>query len=318
MNSASQNVKGADKAFFSKFGSGIASAASSTLNSLKGSKVLEITKKGYDLVKEELTTTSSRRQRIKTQAAASSYKERSSRTDIVHVAENESRFSKKWEELKEKARSHPVYKRVCGISEHPVVTKGQELAEDLRERWETSDSPVVHKIQDLNDTIFGESATAISYKEIRRRDPLFSLPDFIEDVQQMIRPTLQAYFKGDLELLKKHCCFEVIDRCKAERRAYESQGIFFDNKILHISEVEVKETKLLGNAPIIIVTFQTQQIYCVKDRNGKVTQGGEDDIHTVYYAWAMQQTDTEEMGEGEFYPTWKLREMQQLGVKSLI
>jgi hypothetical protein len=85
----------------------------------------------------------------------------------------------------------------------------------------------------------------------------------------------------------------------------------------------------------------------VRDRSGKITQGGEvihlimfkkllhcddccikiydadallsqDDIHTVYYAWAMQQMDAEEMGEGELYPMWKLREMQQLGVQSLI
>jgi hypothetical protein len=43
-----------------------------------------------------------------------------------------------------------------------VVTKGQELAEDLRERWETSDSPVVHKIQEyvLPFVFVGESVTS--------------------------------------------------------------------------------------------------------------------------------------------------------------
>lgn len=44
----------------------------------------------------------------------------------------------------------------------------------------------------------------------------------------------------------------------------------------------------------------------------------QDTIHTVYYAWAMQQLDPEELGEGAPYSTWKLREMQQLGVRALI
>lgn len=146
----------------------------------------------------------------------------------------------------------------------------------------------------------------------------FSLPDFIADVQELIKPVLNAYVKGDAEVLKKYCSPEVIERCKAEHRAYESQGIFFDNKILHISEVEVRETKMMGTTPIIIVAFQTQQVYCVRDRSGSITEGGKDTIQTVYYAWAMQQIDAEELGEGAIYPIWRLREMQQLGVRALI
>lgn len=38
-------------------------------------------------------------------------------------------------------------------------------------------------------------------------------------------------FQGDSETLKKYCSSEVIERCKAEHRAYQSQGIFFDNKV---------------------------------------------------------------------------------------
>jgi len=93
---------------------------------------------------------------------------------------------------------------------------------------------------------------------------------------------------------------------------------FFDNKILHISDVEVRETKMMGNSPIIIFVFQTQQVYCVRDRHGSITEGGQDTIHTVYYAWAMQLVDAEELGDGALYPIWRLREMQQFGVQALI
>jgi len=36
-----------------------------------------------------------------------------------------------------------------------------------------------------------------------------------------------------VETLKKYCTKEVIERCKGEREAYASQGIFFDHKVGH-------------------------------------------------------------------------------------
>ncbi|KAK9125418.1 hypothetical protein Scep_014264 [Stephania cephalantha] len=315
-NSKSDNT---EETLYGRLKSNVSSASSKmsvTFKKLKDAKVVDLAKKGYSIVKDELNGNASKK-RVQYATSASSSGERSAKTDIVVVPTKQSHWGKKWESFKDKMRGNPAFKRISGISE-PVVTKGQEFAEDMRERWETSDNPVVHKIQDLNESVFGETATAISFKEIRRRDPYFSLPEFVAEVQDMIRPTLNAYIKGDIKALKKTCSPEVIERCKAQHRMYESQGSFLDDKILHISDLEIKETKLMGSTPIIIVAFQTQQIYCIRDRQGSITEGGKDTIHTVYYLWAMQQMDVEELGEGALYPVWRLREMQQLGVQALI
>jgi hypothetical protein len=44
---------------------------------------------------------------------------------------------------------HTFFKRLQSIKlhENPVLKKGQELADDLRDRYETSDNPVVHKVE---------------------------------------------------------------------------------------------------------------------------------------------------------------------------
>ncbi|XP_071724676.1 mitochondrial import inner membrane translocase subunit TIM44-2-like isoform X2 [Rutidosis leptorrhynchoides] len=309
-NDAAQTIFGK---FMSSFSSPKVSGA---FEKLKEAKVADLAKKGYDIVKDELSGTTSKRKHLE-YTPTTFTGERSTRTDVVILPSKQSRWGKKWESFKEKMKGNPMFKRISGYSE-PVVNKGQEIAEDVRERWETSDNPVVHKIQDVGETIFQETDTAQSIKEIRRRDPSFSLPDFVAEIQEVIRPVLKAYFKGNVEELKKYCSPEVIERCKAEHQAFQSHNMFFDYKILHISEAEVRETKMMGTSPIIIVAFQTQQIYCVRDREGLIKEGGEDTIHTVYYAWAMQQVNPEELGEGAIYPIWRLREMQQLGVKALI
>lgn len=302
---------------FSKFKSTFPSQkVSLAFQKLKEAKITDFAKKGYDIVKDELRGTTTKKRHLQHNTSTPTG-ERSTKTDIVIVPSKQSPWSKKWEAFKEKLRRHPTFKRVTGFSE-PVVTKSQEIAEDMRERWETSDNPIVHKIQDINESIFQETDAAISVKEIRQRDPSFSLPEFVAEVQEAIRPVLHAYIKADVETLKKYCSPEVIERCKAEHRAYQSNGIFFDNKILHVSDAEVRETKMMGNSPIIILAFQTQQVYCVRDRNGSITEGGQDTIHTVYYAWAMQLVDAEELGDGALYPIWRLREMQQFGVQALI
>ncbi|KAJ9176440.1 hypothetical protein P3X46_011750 [Hevea brasiliensis] len=303
---------------FGKFKSSVPSSkVSLAFQRLKEAKVTDFVKKGYDVVKDELYGNPSKRKHLEFTPPPSFKGETSTRTDIAVLPTKQSRWSKKWEAFRKKMQGHPLFKHFAGFSE-PVVTKSQEIAEDMRERWETSDNPIVHKIQDVSDTIFQETDAAASLKEIRRRDPSFSLMDFVAEVQEAVRPVLIAYMKGDLETLKKYCSPEVITRCEAEHKAFQSHGIFFDNKILHVSEVEVRETKMMGTSPIIIVAFQTQQVHCVRDRNGAITEGGKDTIHTVYYAWAMQQVDPEELGEGAIYPIWKLREMQQLGIQALI
>ncbi|KAJ8529439.1 hypothetical protein K7X08_036274 [Anisodus acutangulus] len=308
---------------FSKFksaASSISSKVSPAFQKIKEAKPVDLAKKGYGIILDELKGTPGKRKRLEhsapTQKTASNL-ERSTRTDVAVLPSKQSKWNKKWEAFKEKMQGHPVFKRFTGMSE-PVVTKSQEIAEDIRESWETSDHPVVHKIQGINETVFGESTAALSFKEIRLRDPLFSLPEFVAEVQEVIRPVLNAFFKGDMEVLKKYCSKEVVERCKAEHQAFDSQGIIFDNKILHISEVEVRETKMMGDSPIIILVFQTQQVYCIRDKLGSIKEGGKDTIHTVYYAWAMQLVEAEELGEGAIDPIWRLREMQQLGVAALI
>ncbi|XP_057721431.1 mitochondrial import inner membrane translocase subunit TIM44-2-like [Arachis stenosperma] len=298
---------------FGKFKSTIPPNVSAAFQKLKEAKFVDIAKKGYDVIREELSSNSTKRRRV----PFASPGERSDRTELVVVPSKQSWWSKKFDEFKDKVKAHPVSKRFIKYSD-PVKTKGQEIVEDLRERYETSDSRIIHKIQDINDGLFQESDVALSNKEIRQRDPYFSLPEFMEEVQEAIKPVLNAYIKGDVETLKKYCSPELIERCKAEHTAYQSHGIFFDNKILHVSDVEYRETKMMGSSPVIIVTFQTQQIYCVRDRNGAITEGGKDTIHTVINAWALQQMEQDEGGEDGIYLMWRLREMQQQGMQTLI
>jgi import inner membrane translocase subunit TIM44 len=241
---------------FNKLRSTLSSASpvlSGAFAKLRDTRVSTYAKQGYEIFKDELSSSSSRKKRNHARHASAGTVEKSTRTELVIVPTKKSVLGEKWEAFKNKMRGHPAYKRVNEYTK-PVVNIGQEVAEDVRERWETSDNPVVQKIQDLNESIFEETATAVSFREIRQRDPSFSLPDFAGDVQEMIKPVLTAYSKGDVKTLKKYCTKEVIERCKGERDAYASQGIFFDHK------VGTSSVLYLATFPVLQFSFCKLQI----------------------------------------------------------
>lgn len=67
---------------------------------LKETKVIDIAKKGYGIVKDELTGAPTNRKHI--EYAPTPNQERSTRTDVVVMPTKQSRWSKKWEEFKGK------------------------------------------------------------------------------------------------------------------------------------------------------------------------------------------------------------------------
>lgn len=193
-------------------------------------------------------------------------------------------------------------------------------------------------------------------------------------------PDIRSY-----DVSNPRSCNDVDSSCVwSGSKRNENDGNFSNNHlgckfILRISSkfnssfitglINIQSSRARFNLFYNLLQFQTQQVYCVRDRNGAVTEGGkvrqnpsfslfsqwgnwwmlsisfrwgkksllnsffraliqktwlltfvaeQDTIHTVYYAWAMQQIDPEELGEGAMYPVWRLREMQQIGVRALI
>ena len=190
-----------------------------------------------------------------------------------------------------------------------MVQKANEMAEDLRDRWETSDSRFVHSIQDK----LQETEYAGAMKEIRVRDPGFDMIMFLRDIKSDIVPVMNAYLKGDLTVLKDHASKEVCERVDAQQRFLKQEGAVLDSRILDIKEVHLFDVKSFENSPLIIIRFALQQIKCVRDKYGNILEGGMDEIQAVDYLWALQQENNGTYEKGKFLPPrWVLRECQAI------
>lgn len=61
-------------------------------------------------------------------------------------------------------------------------------------------------------------------------------------------------------------------------------------------------------APIILVRFQAQQINCIRNREGEVVDGAEDEVLTYYYVFAFQRDYDEEQEALR----WRIVEIQMM------
>lgn len=114
----------------------------------------------------------------------------SDKTDLVlNKTQPESGWQKQWRDMASKLSGHPMFQSMKGLKDSKVFEKGRDVAEGIREKWETSDSSIVHRIQDATDSMFAENEGAQALREIRARDPNFDMVDFLKQVKHDV-PTL--------------------------------------------------------------------------------------------------------------------------------
>lgn len=60
-----------------------------------------------------------------------------------------------------------------------------------------------------------------------------------------------------------------------------------------IDSINLFTGKMMEQGPVLVLTFNSQQVICVKDREGKVIEGSEDKVMRITYVWALCRDQTE-------------------------
>ena len=178
-----------------------------------------------------------------------------------------------------------IFSRFAGSS----FMKGAfEAKEKISESIEESDNPIINFFRNIYDRLFAENEMGQVLGEIRRDDPAFNISDFVHHVHKDLIPTiLKAYLEGNRKVLKKSCTEDAYRMLNASLRERQTGGIVMDTNILDIDDVELTAARFLEDSPVLIVSFTTQQINCVRNTEGVILEGAEDDIRAVYYIWAF-------------------------------
>ena len=201
--------------------------------------------------------------------------------DVLVVEKRQSAWDRGYEDLKTKVRGTALFQKLSELGKSEVfrgpLNRANEFAEDMREKWETSDNPYVHKLQDMQDSLSLETDTAKAYRVIRERDPDFEMPKFLAQVERDIPVVMNAYLSGDLATLERHVTKEMVERMAGQIKVWQSQGQEIDKNILDIGDVEVIEVKTFEDNPMVILRFAMQQVSTVLGRRGGPLEKDEED-----------------------------------------
>jgi import inner membrane translocase subunit TIM44 len=194
----------------------------------------------------------------------------------------DSRFSQSWQTFKDK---------------NPMVNKFV----DYRVKFEESDNPMVRtarlmtdKVQDMFGFIFTRTELSEVLTEIVKMDPNFDKEQFLKDCENDFIPNiLEAMTQGDLEILEDWCFEAPYNILATPVKQAKQMGYKISSKVLDIDNLDLAMGKMMEQGPVLVITFNSQQILCVKDMAGKVIEGSEDKVMRVTYVWVMCRDQTE-------------------------
>lgn len=215
-------------------------------------------------------------------------------TTLVQVKSQETEWDRTKARWREAAQRHPVLRGIWNFSERAGEKAGAAAG-------------------NMGDRMFGETDEALTVYEIKERDPEFAMMGFMKEVREVIIPeVLEAYLKADEPTLKARCADKAYQAMFASMQERRHQGLTFDPRIIQIDDVQLSGARVLDNGPTLVVTFNAQQIHCIRDKNGLIVDGADDDIRSVYYTWAFQ------LDQDAYDLNWQLVEMQTMGAMKMI
>jgi mitochondrial import inner membrane translocase subunit TIM44 len=153
-----------------------------------------------------------------------------------------------WERMQQRLASAPIIQDILERSSELYEKSGaaavkqrvDNLKEDAREAWETSQNPWVYRISSVYDTVTAESAETRAVTELRILDPSFTLEDWRQDVVEHTLPIIMSWFlQGRINQLKPWLGEAVFKRLAAEMTAREREGVQIDTHVLAIMNSEV-------------------------------------------------------------------------------
>ncbi|CEG49365.1 Mitochondrial import inner membrane translocase, subunit TIM44 [Plasmopara halstedii] len=226
---------------------------------------------------------------------------------LVTVKDDESA----WQRVSARFREAPIIKSILNAAKQAAQTetgkkvqqktkqvkdKLSDAQEEVLEVWETSQNPWVYRLSSIYDGLFGETAMGVAIKEIRRAEPSFILEEWKENIEKIVLPgVLEAFLRGNSRDLKNWFGEAAYSRVNTAIRERKSEGLIMDPHVLSIDHVEVIEaTAEDKQAPIILMRFQAQQINCIRNREGDIVEGSEDEVLAYYYIFAFQRNYDEE------------------------
>lgn len=172
---------------------------------------------------------------------------------------------------------------------------------DWKIKYDESDNAVLRasrvltdKVSDIIGGLFQKTELSETLTEICTLDPSFCKIQFLKDCETDFIPNiLEAMVRADLEILKDWCHEAPYNLIAHPLKEAKKLGYHLDSRILDIDNVDLVMGKVMEQGPVLIISFQSQQIVCVRNSKNDVVEGDPQKVMRVNYVWVLCRDRTE-------------------------
>jgi predicted lipid-binding transport protein (Tim44 family) len=126
-------------------------------------------------------------------------------------------------------------------------------------------------------------------RAILAADPTFDVAHFLEGAKAAYRMVLEAYWKGDLELVKAHVDPHVLEAFAAAAAQREKEGLTLDNRLVAIEQAVISEAALDRSVATVTVRFEADIAAVTRDKDGEVVAGSLSDAVQTRDLWTFRR-----------------------------
>uniref|UniRef100_A0A6E8VVK9 Mitochondrial import inner membrane translocase subunit TIM44 n=1 Tax=Anopheles coluzzii TaxID=1518534 RepID=A0A6E8VVK9_ANOCL len=151
------------------------------------------------------------------------------------------------------------------------------------------------KVSQVMGNLFSKTELSAALTEVCRIDPSFEAKQFLQFCERHIIPNvLESILRGELDVLRDWCFESAYSVIATPIVQTLEAGCRFESKLLDIENVELAMGQVMEQGPVLIVTFQAQQIVCVRDGTGAaVIEGDPEKVFRCHHAWVLCRDPSE-------------------------
>ena len=175
-------------------------------------------------------------------------------------------------------------------NEHDIVEKYSRGKTNFKESPPDQISKSNQNQKTVNDVFFHNDPKINSdLREIYNQDENFDSKEFLDGSKKAFEFIIKNYSEEKLEPLKKLLSSFIYKDFKSQIDARVKKSQNLDITIIGIKSAEIVNASLKSNIALICVKFSSEQVQVIKDLEGKIVEGDNNQILSIDEKWSFSK-----------------------------
>ncbi len=142
-------------------------------------------------------------------------------------------------------------------------------------------------------------------RAILAADPAFDVARFLEGAQSAYRLILESFWKGDMDVVRRHVDDHIFESFSAAVKDRTTAGLSLENRLVAVEQAVISEATLEKGVAMVAVRFEADIAAVTRNAEGQVVAGSLSDAVQTRDLWTFRR----DIGSRD--PNWLLIETDE-------